>query len=23
MASLPHQPMYKSNRNYSDSRCAK
>jgi len=23
MASLPHQPMYKSNRNYSDIRCAK
>jgi len=23
MASLPYQPMYKSNRNYPDSRCAK
>jgi len=23
MASLPHQPMYKSNRNYPDSRRAK
>jgi len=23
MASLPHQPTYKSNRNYPDSRCAK
>jgi len=23
MASLPHQAMYKSNRNYPDSRCAK
>jgi len=23
VASLPHQPMYKSNRNYPDSRCAR
>jgi len=23
MASLPYQPMYKSNRNYPDSRCAR
>jgi len=23
MAALPHQPMYKSNGNYPDSRCAK
>jgi len=23
MASLPHQPTYKSNQNYLDSRCAK